>query len=155
MILKRKKTRSARVGDFCLIKKDVKLKMFSDPFYEENSASFHAKTNNMFMSINIGKKLLFADFDLLYISNKSPWPGIVEVIPLCIHEDNVSGAGVKILLSKNKKYFIRLESLSFISPSSARSIMNSRYSYRVASYCHSVITNFNKYNIRNFSWENK
>jgi len=161
MILKRKQAKPVGVGDICTIKPVVISKMMDQPSYTERSVSYIKEIEgdviyrrNMRKNLTRNNEITVADIELAYVSNSTRYKGIVEVIPLKVRADSITGTGIRTILSEKKTFLMRLNSLNL--PSLA-TILDVReyYTYMARNYVEKIIKDENHYNKPEFSWEDK
>lgn len=161
MIFKRRKPKPPNVGDICNITTRMLNKMMATEEYQNRSVSYIREITggkiykgHLRKTLSSNNEVLAADQLLLYVSDKTPFNGVVRVLPLVIRQDSNTGTAVRSLLEKRKSFFMRLDSLA-VSDIETIGDAKSIYGDTALNYIQNIIRNENFYNKPKFSWENK
>tara|TARA_R110002049_G_scaffold231127_2_gene403454 strand:+ start:40485 stop:40970 length:486 start_codon:yes stop_codon:yes gene_type:complete len=161
MILKRRQPKPAGVGDICNITTRMLDKMMATEEYQDRSVSYireidggeiyksHLRKNR-----ERNNEVMAADQTLLYVADKTPFNGVVKVIPLVIRRDCPSGVAIRSLIEKGRSFLMRLDSL-VVSDTATIHDAKTTYSDTALNYIEMVLRNENHYNKSKFSWDGK
>jgi len=161
MIFKRKQPKPAGVGDICNITSRMLNKMMATEEYQDRSVSYIREIEggviykgHLRKTRSTNHEVMAADQTLLYVADKTPFKGVVKVIPLAIRRDSSTGTAVRSLLDKGKSFFMRLDSLMV---SDIETINNAKsiYGDTCLNYIDMVLKHENHYNKPKFSWDDK
>ena len=138
-MFKRKEAVPPGVGRICVIKNEVANHLNETEYYKNKSISRFASDNGYYIKSKMfGKEygyreLLFADCKLVYVLEDSHFKGLVNVIPLAIHNDSMRGAAIRRYMDVNRKklFTTSLDSLSLSNAANTESVLGSAYVYDV------------------------
>lgn len=132
-MFKRKEALPPTVGKYCALNNDVIERLKESDRYNEFSASKYAesvggKIQKRWKEKRYNSKEVFlADCTLLFIEKKSIFAGLVVVKPMALKEDGMSAQGILGIAKHNLSYLVSLKSLSLVTESSAKNILDGTY----------------------------
>ena len=148
-MFKRKEAMPPKVGDICMIKREVAETLNSTNYYKKYSASLEAERSGYDISSGMyGKKagrkqLLFADCLLVLVTKESNIEGLVNVIPVAVNNDNRNAIAVRRHNNDDKlnPFTVSLDSLSLASYVHISSVLDKLYFASTKDYINEVMKN--------------
>ena len=154
-MFKRKEAIPPKIGDICMIKREVAETLNATDYYKKYSGSLEAErtgydiSNGMYGKKAGRKQLLFADCLLVLVTKESNIEGLVNVIPIAVNNDNRNAIAVRRHNNDDKlnPFTVSLDSLSLASTGHISSALDNLYFSSTKDYINEVLRR-NDYNLR-------
>ena len=146
-MFKRKEAIPPKIGDICMIKREVAETLNATNYYKKHSASLEAEktgydiSNSMFGKQAGRKKTLFADCILLLVTKESNIKGLVYAVPIAVNNDNRNAIAVRRHNNDPSinPFTVSLDSLSLASYGHISSVLDKLYFSSTKDYINEVM----------------